>query len=298
VEGRIVVVAATLSSGLRRGDEVVAIDGRSIEELLVARSQTISGSPHLVQHRLLARVEVASGLPDTTVNLSLVRDGKSLMMEVRREPIPAIEGFHHPQIERLGHGVYYVDLVHTEWRTIEAAIPKLARARRIVFDLRGSPRDPQFRILQHLLRKPTDEPWLFVPQVIYPDQSPAPTWTASDTILLPALPRIRARVAFLVDASTGSHPESIVALVEGLRLGEIVGTPTAGANGNSMEIQLPGGLSFGFSGLQARRLDGTTYQGAGIQPTQLVTRTLAGVRTGRDEVRDAALQWLDRSSAR
>ncbi len=298
VEGRVVVVTTTPSSGLKRGDEVVAIDGRSIEKLLVERSATIPGSPQLVQHRLLARMEVARGSPDTSAVLELVRDGKSMPIEVRRESIAALDEFHHPEIERIGPGVFYVDLVHAQWRTIEAVIPKLARARGVVFDLRGYPRDPQFRLLQHLLREPMTTPWLFVPQVIHPDQQPAPTWTAVDEILLPARPRIDARVAFLVDASTGSHPEAIVALVEGLRLGEIVGTPTAGVNGNAVEIGLPGGLSFGFSGLQARRLDGTLYQSSGIQPTHLVARTLAGVRAGRDEVRDAALRLLERTSRR
>lgn len=298
VEGRVVVVAAAKGSGLRRGDEVVAIDARPVEELLTERAALVSGSPQWIEYRLLARGEVTEGIAGTQARVEVLREGHVELAEVVRVRDHALVEFHHPTIERIANGVYYVDLVHADWQTIQRAVPKLARAREIVFDLRGPPQEYVERTLEHLLREPLSKPWMFVPEVVYPDREPAPKWAPMGWNLVPAKPHIGARATFLVGAFTGSSGESVTALVQGLGLGGTVGAATAGANGDVNEFEVPGGFSVVFSGLKVRRLDGTQYQGKGLQPTHPVTRTLAGVRAGRDEVRDAALAAAKRRTFR
>ena len=56
--------------------------------------------------------------------------------------------------------------------------------------------------------------------------------------------------------------------------------PTAGADGNVSQINLPGGIQTYFSGLGIFYPDGTPTQRIGIVPDIEVKPTLAGLRAG------------------
>ncbi|MBL8945925.1 MAG: hypothetical protein JNK45_22365 [Myxococcales bacterium] len=289
VEGRVVVVAAAPTTGLHRGDEIVAIDGQPVEARLRERSAFVSGSPQWIDVQLLSRARVTRGLAGTSVALEVLRDGRAVRIETERLRDNRIDAFHRPAIERMADGLYYVDLERLEWPELQRALPKLARAREIVFDVRDGVHLDFEHTLSHLVREPVTKPWMFVPRVIHPDRSPAPQWSPMAMTLLPAQPHIGARATFLIDASTVSSDETFTAFVQGVGLGESYGAPTAGTNGDAALIEVPGGFQVYFSGMKARRFDGTQYQVVGLQPTHPVSRTLAGVRAGRDEIRDAAL---------
>jgi len=72
-----------------------------------------------------------------------------------------------------------------------------------------------------------------------------------------------------------------------------VGTPTNGTNGDMTRSVLPGGIPFGFTGHDVRFPDDSQLQRRGIQPDILVAPTIAGLRAGRDEVLERAVQFLE-----
>jgi hypothetical protein len=78
-------------------------------------------------------------------------------------------------------------------------------------------------------------------------------------------------------------------LVEHYRLGEIVGSATAGTNGDIAQIAEPTGCTTIFTGRRVTRLDGSRFHLIGVQPTIPVSRTIAGISAGRDEVLERAL---------
>jgi C-terminal processing protease CtpA/Prc len=58
---------------------------------------------------------------------------------------------------------------------------------------------------------------------------------------------------------------------------------------------IPGGIYVRFSGQGVWHADGRQLQRVGLQPDVEVRRTLAGIRTGKDEVLDKALGYLQNS---
>jgi C-terminal processing protease CtpA/Prc len=70
----------------------------------------------------------------------------------------------------------------------------------------------------------------------------------------------------------------------------VVGSMTAGADGNVSPIPLPGGLSTRISGIGVFYPDHRPTQRVGIVPDVVAKPTLAGIRAGRDEVLEAAIQ--------
>lgn len=81
-------------------------------------------------------------------------------------------------------------------------------------------------------------------------------------------------------------------IVEHYRLGEIVGQPTAGTNGNVNPFALPGGYRVSWTGMKVLKHDDGRHHLVGILPTVRVERSLAAVREGRDEYLERALRLV------
>lgn len=80
-----------------------------------------------------------------------------------------------------------------------------------------------------------------------------------------------------------------------LRAGDnttILGSTTAGADGNISEIKLPGGLKTYISGIGVFYPDGKETQRVGIVPDIEVKPTVEGIRQGKDELLDKAIEII------
>ena len=73
----------------------------------------------------------------------------------------------------------------------------------------------------------------------------------------------------------------------------VMGSTTAGADGNVSPIVLPGGISTAISGIGVYYPDGGETQRVGIVPDVVVRPTIAGVKAGRDEVLERAVQFIN-----
>ena len=113
----------------------------------------------------------------------------------------------------------------------------------------------------------------------------SPAWSVS----LPGLAG-----GFLTDGRAISYGETCLGIIEHYKLAAIVGSPTAGTNGNVNPFTLPGGYRVFWTGMKVLKHDGSRHHGVGIQPTVPVARTIKGVAQGRDEVLERALEVVSR----
>jgi C-terminal processing protease CtpA/Prc len=190
-------------------------------------------------------------------------------------------------------GILYVDLTRVEDEDFEAAVPQLEAARGIVFDMRGYPR-VSIETLGHLIDEPVASPQMYVPLVTRPDQQNV-TWDFQSWELEPQAPRFKGRIAFLIDGQALSYAETYVSIVEHHQLAEIVGQPTGGTNGNRDQFSLPGGYTCSWTGMKVLKQDGSQHHGVGIQPTIPISRTIQGIREGRDEQLERAIEVVKQS---
>jgi C-terminal processing protease CtpA/Prc len=167
-------------------------------------------------------------------------------------------------------------------------VPELAKARGIVFDLRGYPSGIAVQTIGHLTDKVVTCAQWHVPVTYFPDRREV-TFRFSNWSVPPAAPRFRAKVAFLTDGRAISYAETYLGIIEHYKLAEIVGGPTAGTNGNVNPLALPGDYRVMWTGMKVLKHDGSRHHGVGIQPTVPVARTIRGVAVGRDEVLDRAV---------
>jgi len=107
-----------------------------------------------------------------------------------------------------------------------------------------------------------------------------------------SLPRYPGKIAILVDEVTQSQAEYTAMAFRAAPGAIVIGSTTAGADGNISAIPLPGGLSSYISGIGVFYPDKKPTQRIGIVADIEARPTIQGVRSGRDEVLEAALRHI------
>jgi C-terminal processing protease CtpA/Prc len=293
VEGG-VTVTKSLSAQLHAGDVITAIDGLDALDVLTGMKAEVSGSDQWKTKRAL--LNFGGGAFGTTAHLTVRRGEQTLALDLPRTSGFVDNEFGHEDFFEAAPGIFYVNLDKLDMEHIDARMAELAAARGIVFDMRGYSAGNE-QVLAHLTDHPLRSAYFNIPQTVYPDHMPAPTYDTGDEtrwLLEPLAPRFHGRAVFLTGGRAISYAESIMGIVEAYELGDIIAsTPTAGANGNVNIITTPSGFRIHFTGTQVVKHDGSVHHLRGIQPTIVVQRTLAGVKAARDELLDAAVGVIE-----
>ncbi|HJN77469.1 MAG TPA: S41 family peptidase [Myxococcota bacterium] len=297
VEGEVVVLR-TLSeaSALAPGDVLLEIDGAPIDAALAEALSGISaaGDGWLYFRAMNELAERDSSAP---VELRVRRFGEGEELVVQATPLTVKAAAEVLETElgpvdgaEVGDGIYYFDLDGADMEELEPFLKTLADARGVIFDLRGYPGSAGSQLLGYL-----SDDWLRSaiwksPIYTLPDQE-AVTWDLSGRWRLrPRRPRLTENVVFITDGRAISYAESCLGIIEHYELGEIVGAPSAGTNGNINLFQPLPGVNVVWTGMRVVKHDGSEHHGVGVLPTVPVEPTLAGVAQGRDELLERALE--------
>ncbi len=276
--------------GLAIGDEVLKIDGKNSIDLFDEINSRISaGTDGWAKYR--AQTESLYGpkdsklvitLQDKTIELS--RD-KDIYRANRQNSTPKIP------YKEINKDVFYLNLDIANMDTINTLLPNMKDYASIIFDLRGYPKG-NHGVISHLLKtKDTTKGWMQVPQIIYPDQENIISWGKYEWELETAKPYLGdKKIIFVTDGRAISYAESFMGYIEGYKLGTIVGQPTAGTNGNINPFQLPGGYSMSWTGMKVTKHDGSQHHAVGVLPNIYVSRTIEGIKAGRDEFLEKAVE--------
>ena len=278
------------------GDELVAIDGTPVATLLVSLGDRVSAAT-AGSHQVRTRERLLRGRIGEARRCTFSRQGTGQTYTLTLELAPAeatslrIAESHHPRIADLGHGVLYLDAARIDDAAFAGSLPALVAARGIVVDCRGYPGGLTPRWLEHWLLRPAKSPQWHVPVDHAPDRT-ARTYTVRDWRVTPETPRITAPTVFLTDATAISRAETYLSIVRHAAIGQIVGGPTAGTNGNILPIILPNGLRVTLTGMKVRTQDGAPFHGIGIVPDLAAAPTVRGIQSGKDEVLEVGLSLL------
>ena len=286
------IVTASADERVKPGDEIVAIDGKPSGMVLNDLEKLISGAtPQWKRERSTA--EALQSPRGATLNLTVRPYPGNVTKEVKltcdSQAILAVDSRPKKAIVELQKGIWYVDLTRAQDKEFEGALPDLVSAKGIVFDMRGYPKvNPTW--FSYVTRSPLRSAQWLVPIVDRPGEMTFEH--GGDWTLPPKQPYLGATKVFLTNGGAISYAESTMGIVEYYKLGEIVGSATAGTNGNVNPITLPGGYNIAWTGMKVLKQDGSRHHGVGIQPTIPVSRTQAGVAAGEDEVLERGIGAL------
>jgi C-terminal processing protease CtpA/Prc len=114
----------------------------------------------------------------------------------------------------------------------------------------------------------------------------------SDLGIFSATGSFKGRIVILANEGTISVGEFLTMAFQQAPQAKVLGTTTAGADGNTTYITLPGGIFVQFTGLGVYYPDGKETQRVGIKPDIEVKQTIAGFQQHKDEQLDKAVEYL------
>ncbi|HMD71558.1 MAG TPA: hypothetical protein VKF41_09455 [Bryobacteraceae bacterium] len=301
IEGSLVVtyVADSQGQAIQPGDAILSIDGQSVTDLIASAEKLISGASR--QWLLFeALTQIGAGASGSTMQMQIESAGQQRNVAMRRtngtslwEPLGAVPEPRPQAIAQVLPGIYYVDVTRVTTAQWNAALPSLSAASGIVFDYRGYPQPmPE----SNLVASPGAGIGLLIPTPLLPDRIGL-GFNDVSWGLYPAQPLLPGRAVFLTDGRAISFAETSLILAAGNHLGDIVGGPSAGTDGNVTAITLFNLYYMGFTAMKTLNADGSQFHGIGVRPTVPVMRTRAGVAAGKDEVLERGLALLQNPSA-
>lgn len=277
---------------LKTGDIVTKIDNQDAKKYFEEINSTISaGTKGWLDFR--ATTESLLGEKDAEITLTTL---KSIFTIKRNLTIQEYFNQEHqnPAYSQLDNNIYYLNLDAIEMDTINKLLPQLEKCSAIICDLRGYPNENHDFISYLLKSDDTSKAWMQIPQIIYPNQKNITSYQKEGWELKAQKPYLGdKKIVFIVDGSAISYAESYMSFIEGYKLATIVGQPTAGTNGDINPFRLHGGYSISWTGLKVVKHDGSQHHGVGIIPNIYVTKTIEGIKTGKDEFLEKAIEIIN-----
>ena len=101
-------------------------------------------------------------------------------------------------------------------------------------------------------------------------------------------------IVVLIDENSQSAPEFAALFLRGAENVTFMGSNTVGAVGMCLVLPLPDGHGLMYTAQSTYTLDGELTNRVGIAPDIEVKRTIQGIKEGRDELKEAAIEYLIR----
>lgn len=162
----------------------------------------------------------------------------------------------------------------------------------IILDDRGYPNLTAWTLINYLTDKPVKAAKLTTVIASSPEPETVTVQERLDEIPVTPKFKYKGKLIILVNEETQSQAEySCMILQAAYKDVTIIGSQTAGADGDVTVILLPGGIQTAFSGHGVYYPDGRPTQGIGITPDIEVKPTVKGIKEGKDEVLQRAIQF-------
>ena len=295
VEGKAVVSGFVDSvgpaAGLRIGDVIVAIDGARVDSLVKAWLPYYGASNQPARLRQIA-AQLTRG-DAGPVTLTVERNGSITDVKATRVAVGGAafmsmltHDLRGATFQLLAPDVAYLKLSSVSGQGVNDYLKAAAGTKVLVIDIRNYPKSfVVFGLGSHLISQSTPFARFTYGQLSNPG---AFAWT-EPVDLKPASPTYDGKVVILVDESSQSQSEYTTMAFRSAPGALVVGSTTAGADGNVSPVPLPGGLNAMITGIGVFYPDRRPTQRIGIVPDLVVRPTIAGIREGRDEVLEAGV---------
>lgn len=274
------------------GDIFLNIGGQSVSAILCNKRKYLSASNEAVLARE-SYYTLFTGNSDSVL-VTFDRSGKIMEKYIHRYYFTEFnyewalpDSSEH--YKKLPNNIGYVNMGALTRKETRNVLKDLSSTRAIIFDVRNYPKGTYGKVTRYL--NPDLKPFAYFskPDLNYPGvfNYTQPMFTGkknkhpyTGTIIL------------LCNETTQSHAEFTLMALQTFPKCIIIGSQTAGADGNVSYIPLPGGYHTIMTGIGVFYPDGRPTQRIGIVPDIVVQPSISGIRAHRDEVLEKALEYI------
>ncbi|GAB4014357.1 hypothetical protein GCM10028773_00800 [Spirosoma koreense] len=274
---------------IRRGDRLIRIGNRSVTELIDQRAPDFSGSNRSALIRQILPVLLTDSQP--VVQVDLIRGGQRLRKTVHRYRFERF-GYRPPlpgHAKAMPPTIGYVNLGTLQVGEVKSVMEQYRNRKGIIFDVRSYPKGTFQRICEYLNPAPKGFALYTKPDLSSPGLF---EWSKVQYVGRNNADYYRGKVAILCDGRTQSAAESTCMALRTAPQAKIIGTQSAGANGDVSYVVFPGDYQTRFSGRGVYTLDGQLILGPGVPIDIDATPSAADYLLGTDRTLQAAINWI------
>ncbi len=298
IEDRMVVTGyatpdASRDTGLALGDAITELDGKAVASLIESWKPYYPASNDAAQMRAIARNLTRGSCGDT--NVSALRGSEQLALKIKRvKPAPVAGSGYGDDLPGGTFRLLSKDVAYLKLSSVKAAeaaryVNDAAGTKALIIDIRNYPSEFMVFALGSLLVPAEAQ---FVRFTTGDLATPGAFHWGAPFSISPQAPHYTGKVVILVDEASMSQSEYTAMAFRSVPGALVVGSTTAGADGNVSPFPLPGRLNTMISGIGVFYPDKKPTQRIGIIPDVVVRPTIAGIRDGRDEVLETALRQV------
>jgi C-terminal processing protease CtpA/Prc len=278
-------------NGLQTGDIIKKVDGKKPWDIFQKRLKYISGS-NLPRKKIASWIMITSG-KNESVELELLRGNKRFTKKISRY-LSDDMGYSPKKriLPEIDSSISYMFIKQLNNKRLNALKDGLENKKAWILDLRTYPKYSSGPTFANVLSKKEK---VFC-KVIKPDfDYPSRFYEYT----LPSVGRnsglkYNGKVFLLVNSYTQSAAEFQAMQIQTGENVTTIGSQTSGADGNVTRFEILENLKTAFSGIGIFYPDGTETQRKGVRIDIQVPITIDGIRTGRDEVLEKAIELANK----
>ncbi|MFT3903966.1 MAG: S41 family peptidase [Niabella sp.] len=279
-------------TGLRPGDVILKIGNKTVAERVGELGRYISASNQSSLLRDITFKIMRSN--DSVMHVQYQRGGKKYLADVGTyniyQPVWGGLEVEPPVFKWVADDIAYLDHGRLKAVDLPDLYPRFKGAKGLIIDMRNYPADDLMYELPKYLN-PSGAKYLMMTyaSVTSPGlfKFRAPGVTGRDN-----KDYFKGKVVVLVNEKSQSSSEFHAMAYRTHPNCIVVGSTTAGADGNTTGITLPAGLKTRISGAGVYYPDGRETQRVGIVPDITVRPTISGIINNKDEVLDKAIELI------
>lgn len=276
---------------LRIGDIITTANGESIKNIFEKHYKYLSASNPAVKIRSSA-FAIFNGNSDT-ITVEYIRNNVTKIKTVHRYYYNEFKSEKNlEKWEILEGNIGYINMGVLESDDVTTAMKKLMDTKAIIFDIRNYPKSSIHYIAAYLNKVPKYFVTLTMPDIEYPGKF---FIAETQTCGTKKGEKYTGKVVVLVNEITQSQAEYSCMCFQTVDGAKIIGSQTAGADGPITYFRFSGSDKTVFTGMGVYYPDGRETQRIGIIPDIEVKPTIQGIRDGKDEVLEKAIEYVNDS---
>lgn len=283
------------TSKLKIGDIITHINGKTIESIVDSLKPYYPASSDEAMLKNISENLLRSA--ETILNLKYISDNQSKEQEVILYEMNKLNIYHGYKINKdekcfriLDGNIGYITLATIQQEDILPIKESLKNTKGIVIDIRNYPSTfVPFELGSYFVSQPTP----FVKFTKVNIDNPGEFTFREPLNIIPDKQCYKGKLVVLVNENSQSQSEYTAMAFRAVENSIVVGSTTAGADGDTSPIFLPGGLKTAISGIGIYYPNGKETQRIGIVPNITVKPTIEGIKKGKDEILEKAIEIIN-----
>ena len=275
------------------GDVISSINKTSVDDYIKEKIKYAPGSNYAAQLLEIARFILRTN--EELLDVEYIHQGKSLQSKLfcyNMGKVKITSKFDRDEVlyKIVRDSIGYLYLGSTKG----GEVPKNIQAKGLIIDLRCYPSFVKIKGYFNYMQL-YSEPKVFVKFTLGDSNLPGLfRYLGNTRVGRKNLNAYKGKKIILVNEITRSHAEFMAMKYRVAENSIIIGSTTAGADGGVFNLKMPGGVTTSFTGAGVYYPDGRETQRVGIVPDIVVKPTIKGIREGRDEVLEKAIELIEK----